>query len=106
MEVNITYLILGMALVTYLPRALPLFLFARIDLPPTLLRWLAYVPAAVLAALLAPAIFRPEGFWDFSIDNLFLLAAIPTFFVAIITRSMIWSIVAGMLVFAGLQILI
>jgi len=98
-----TWLILGMALVTYLPRALPLFLLAEIDLPPAFLRWVAYVPGAVLAALLAPSIFQPEGFWDISMDNLFFLAAIPTFLVAIITKSMIWSLLVGMLAFAGLQ---
>ncbi|HEY3315216.1 MAG TPA: AzlD domain-containing protein, partial [Bacillota bacterium] len=43
----------GMALVTYLPRMLPLVVLSRFKLPPAVLRWLSFVPVAVLSALLA-----------------------------------------------------
>ena len=47
-------LILGMALVTYIPRVAPLLLLSSRQLNPHLMRWLEMVPPAVLAALLAP----------------------------------------------------
>jgi len=55
MEVRpeILALVLGCALVTALPRVLPLVALSRLQLPPWLAGWLRYVPIAVLAALLA-----------------------------------------------------
>ena len=47
-------IILGMTLVTYIPRALP-FLFAGAKpLPPVVRRFLEYLPACALGALLVP----------------------------------------------------
>ena len=43
--------ILGCALVPFLPRVLPLMLFSRMELPEWGVRWLHYVPIAVMAAL-------------------------------------------------------
>lgn len=45
-------LILGMMLVTYLPRLLPLAVLARRPLPPLLRRFLQYIPYAALGALI------------------------------------------------------
>src|SRR5207245_3037398 len=55
MEVRpeILALVLGCALVTAVPRVLPLVALSRLQLPPWLADWLRYVPLAVLAALLA-----------------------------------------------------
>src|SRR3989442_11429564 len=55
MEVRpeILALVLGCALVTAVPRVLPLVALSRLQLPPWLADWLRYVPIAVLAALLA-----------------------------------------------------
>lgn len=55
--------ILLMALVTYLPRVLPALFLSRVRLPRLLERWLASIPVAVLAALLAPALFAPKATW-------------------------------------------
>lgn len=93
----------GMGLVTYLPRALPLWLFTSRDLPPLVVTWLRYVPVAVLAAMLLPSLMMPEGHIDLGINNLFLWAAIPTFIVAAKTRSLFASVIVGMLLVAGLR---
>lgn len=64
--------ILGMAAVTYVPRVLPLLVLARRTLPDAVTRWLGFIPAAVLAAMLLPALtVRDQGF-DFSEQNVFL----------------------------------
>jgi len=57
-----TYLvILGMALVTYLPRAIPLVFFNNLKIPALLQRFLKYVPFAILGALIFPGIFSSTG---------------------------------------------
>lgn len=45
-------LILGMMLVTYLPRLLPLAALAQRPLPPRVRRFLSYIPYAALGALI------------------------------------------------------
>lgn len=45
-------LVLACALVTALPRVLPLVVLSRVQLPPLVTAWLRYVPLAVLQALL------------------------------------------------------
>lgn len=103
MSKQVVLLIIGMTMVSFIPRALPLILFNKKNLPPILVKWLSFIPAAVLAALLAPDLFIPMGSWDFSFTNLYLLAAIPTIGIALVSRSMIWTLLAGMGSFAFLQ---
>jgi len=88
--------IAGMSLVTAVPRILPLTLLAGRALPPALLRCLSFVPAAVLSALLAPELLVRDGALSLGPDNLFLLAAVPTFLVAWFSGSLFGCIAAGM----------
>lgn len=102
MDQKIVFLtILGMALVTYLPRVLPVWLLASRPLPQPVIIWLRYVPAAVLSAMLFPSLLIQEGQLNISLDNLYLLAAIPTLLVAWKTRSLFGAVVVGMLVVAA-----
>lgn len=94
-------LILGMALVTYIPRVAPLMLLSSRDLNPLLMRWLEMVPPAVLAALLAPELLlasAPEGGKALfvSVDNVFLLASLPTFAVGWLSGSFFGTVAVGM----------
>jgi branched-subunit amino acid transport protein len=100
-------LILGMALVTYLPRLLPLWLLSSRRLPPLLIRWLELIPPAVLAALLAPGLLldKENGayFLHLGLDNTFLAAAFPTMLAAWFTRSFFGAVAAGMVSVALLR---
>lgn len=90
-------LILGMAAVTYIPRLLPLWLLSSREVPPAVMRWLEMVPPAVLAALLAPALFLNDNDSLFiSMDNVFLLAAAPTLAIGWITKSFFGTVAVGM----------
>ncbi len=51
---NIKYLIIGMMLVTMLPRILPFFLFDTEKMPKGVKTFLSYVPYTVLGALVLP----------------------------------------------------
>lgn len=94
-------LIAGMALVTYIPRVIPLLLLSSRELNPLLMRWLEMVPPAVLAALLAPELLLqkgPSGEPELFIasSNVFLLAAIPTFAVGWLSKSFFGTVAVGM----------
>ena len=90
--------IMGMAVVTYLPRVLPLFVLSGKKLPEWMISCLGFVPPAVLAAMLLPAIVLKEGKLNLSMDNLFLWAALPTFAAAVLTKNLFIPVVVGMLV--------
>ena len=53
----IWWTILGMAIVTYIPRAIPLTFLEGRELPPVVQNVLRNIPFAVLGALIFPAIF-------------------------------------------------
>lgn len=92
--------IAGMAVVTYVPRALPLLALARRGLNPAFERWLSFVPTAVLSAMLAQSLIVRDGEFVFAPTNIFLAAAIPTFLVSICTRSFFGAVAVGMAVVA------
>jgi len=97
----VLFTMLGMGLVTYIPRLLPVWLFSDKSLPPLVVAWLRYVPAAVLAAMLLPSLLLVEdNRLNFGSDNFFLWAALPTFFVAWKTKSLFGSVITGMLIVA------
>ena len=58
---TIYIMIFGMALVTFLPRILPLVFFRNINLSPFFLRFLRYIPYTILGALIFPGIFFSTG---------------------------------------------
>jgi len=94
---KVFYTILGMSVVTYLPRVLPLILLSYKTLPKVVSSWLSFVPVAVLSAMLFPALFIKNSQINFSFDNLFLWAAPITIFVAWKTKSLFGSVIIGML---------
>jgi branched-subunit amino acid transport protein len=100
------FLFVVMALVTYLPRMLPLVVLSRFSLPPVLLRWLGFVPVSVLSALLAKELLFEDGALITTAVHPQLLAAVPTFLVAAITRSLMGSVLTGIGAVAVLRLLL
>lgn len=101
------WLIAGMAAVTYIPRLAPLVLFSSRTLHPWILRWLAMIPPAVLAALLAPELLlatvdaKKELFLTW--HNVFLLASLPSIAVGWFSKSFFATVATGMLAVALLR---
>jgi branched-subunit amino acid transport protein len=96
MEVNGTVFlaIVCAAAVTFLPRVLPLMLLSRIQLPDWALRWLGHIPIAVMAALVGQELIRLEAGFHLA-SHMDLLAGVLTFFVAARTRSLLWTVLFG-----------
>ena len=89
-------LILGMALVTYLPRVLPMLVLSNRSVPEKISKWMSFVPVSIFAAL----IFSDVFFWEsqFNVNpivNIKLLPSVLVFIVAYKTKSLLWSMVLG-----------
>jgi branched-subunit amino acid transport protein len=93
--------ILGAALVTFLPRVLPLMLLSRLDLPEWVERWLHYVPVSVMAALIAQELFTEDG--KISLHWPEICAALPAVIFAVWKRSLLGTVLAGMLAIMAIR---
>jgi branched-subunit amino acid transport protein len=94
-------LLLGMGLVTYIPRWIPLFFLTRRSLPPLIIKWLDLIPAAILSALLLPALVTTGEPLHFTLYLPQLWVAVPTLIFALWTRSL-GGTVLGMFLFDGM----
>ena len=97
--------ILGMALVTYLPRLLPAWFLRGRRLHPFIEAWLKYVPVAVLAALLLPSLLIEGEQIHLAWDNLYLWAALPCIFIAWKWKSLFGTVLVGMVLVALARLL-
>lgn len=88
--------IVGVSIGTYLLRLSFIELWKWLTVPPILMRALDYVPAAVLAALVMPALMRSGGAVDLSVDNLRLYAGLLAALVAWYSRNMLLTLAVGM----------
>ena len=93
------YLITGMGLVTYIPRWLPLFSLTRRKLPEVVIEWLDLIPAAILSALLLPALVTTGEPRQIDLFQPGLLVALPTLAFALKTKSLGGTVLLGMLLF-------
>jgi branched-subunit amino acid transport protein len=93
-------MIAGMALVTFIPRAIPMLLGRELALPRWVRRWLSYFPYAALGSLIFPGILsvvagRP---W------IGLAAGGAAALLALKARNAIFPVLAAIAVAVGLQL--
>lgn len=86
----------GMGLVTYLPRLLPILFLSGRTLKPLLVAWLRLVPPAVLSAMLLPSLLIPGKEVDLGFGNIFFWTALIAFPVAWKSKSLFATVLVGM----------
>ncbi len=104
---ELVLLIFLMTVVTFIPRVVPILLLSRRTMPEPVERWLSYVPVAVLAALLAPALVAPAGEVNlaFTVNPAFWVS-IPVFAIAFLTRNLFITVLSGMVLIALVRLFI
>jgi branched-subunit amino acid transport protein len=93
---NEILLILGMMLVTFGVRYPMLAIVGRLQLPPSVIRALGYVPVAVLTGIIVPEVVMPQDRIDIGINNAYLVAGILAVIVSWRTKNLLATIVIGM----------
>lgn len=88
--------IIGMAVVTYLPRLIPTIYLSGKQLQPLFSAWLKLIPPAVLSAMLVPSLLIRGDEVSFSLDNLFLWVALIAFPIAWKFNSLSATVLVGM----------
>ncbi len=105
MEKEVLLILIGMSLVTFLPRMLPIAILSKVNLPNWFLTWLKYIPVAVLSALLAPTLFMQGNHVALHFSNKALWASIPCFFIAARTKNLFLTVSVGILAMFLLQLI-
>lgn len=89
---NSILIVLGMAVVTYIPRMLPMVLLQNLRLQPYIKRFLSFIPFAALGALIFPEIlFSTE-----SIPSSIVGASLAVL-LAFYTKNLIIIVLSGIL---------
>ena len=92
-------------LLTFVLRWSFIALIDSLEMPVAVHRALRFVPAAVLAAIILPAVVVQDGEIALSASNLRLFAAVAAAVVAWRTRSIFYTIATGMVVLWTLEAL-
>ncbi len=93
-----------MALVTAVPRILPVGFLAGKRMPFWFVVWLKYVPIAILAAMLITDVTWKDGALDLSpATNLSLHSTLLAFLIAWYSRSLFATVAGGVMVLALLR---
>ena len=98
-------LIAGMALIAFFTRAVFILPGSHLRLPPTAEGVLRYAPAAALVAIVVPDIALTHGAFAISIENPRLIGGLVAFALAAATRSILATIVGGMLAFTLVRLI-
>ncbi|AQG99335.1 AzlD domain-containing protein [Caballeronia cordobensis] len=97
---NYVWLILGMALVTYVIRAAVFVLGERLPFPPVVRTALSFVPVTVLTAIIVPMTVSPHGDGaEITWRNPQLVAALVAVIVCVFTKRPLVTIAVSLAVF-------
>jgi branched-subunit amino acid transport protein len=99
-----TVTIMGMAVITFVIKALVFILGDRVRFSPTLKLALGFVPVTVLTAIIVPMVLAPHGqALELSWRNPQLVAALFSVLLCAATRRQLLTILSGLAVFFGWQ---
>jgi branched-subunit amino acid transport protein len=101
MRISILILILGMGIVTILPRFFPMAFLTRWVIPERVRVGLGYIPISILSAIVFPILFF-NGEGRMEIQPHYLLSSIPVFLFAWKVKSLWGSVILGMAIYWGL----
>lgn len=91
--------VIGMGLATFIPRWLPLIWLSGRDINPLFVRWLKFVPAGILSALVMPSVLVNPATHEISLWRPEFLVALPTLAFGWWSRSLGGTVIVGMLLF-------
>ncbi|AXN40649.1 AzlD domain-containing protein [Peribacillus butanolivorans] len=101
MSFNLTIIlvILGCAIVTLIPRIIPFLVVRNITLPVPITKWLSFIPICILTALVVDSIIIEDESL-ISIDWSVLTVIVPTLIIALWTKSLSVTVIAGIVFMA------
>jgi branched-subunit amino acid transport protein len=93
-DLSLLLIILGCALVTFVPRITPFVLIRNLKLPQPLLKFLNYIPVCLLTSLIVQGVIVKNDS-EVSIDWHTLIIIIPTLLTALKSKSLLLTVLVG-----------
>lgn len=87
-------LLVGCMLVTLIPRVVPFLIARNFTISKPVEKWLSFLPVCIFTGLIVESLLQTEGA-SFGIKWSVLLATIPTFIVALLTKSLLATVLFG-----------
>ncbi|MGE7110242.1 AzlD domain-containing protein [Lysinibacillus sp. NPDC047702] len=97
------WLIIGCALVTWLPRVIPFIFVRNVKLPEVVLKWLSFIPVCILSALVIENLLDTDSGKFVTLDWPVFLTFVPTLIIALLTKSLSITVVAGVIIMAAVR---
>lgn len=105
LNLSLLWIILACAVVTFIPRVMPFVVIRKIKLPDPVIKWLSFIPICIFTALVVDSLLiQDEG--SLAIDWHVLIAIIPTLVVALWTKSLALTVIAGIVSMAAFNIIL
>ncbi|MFT8319642.1 MAG: AzlD domain-containing protein [Bacillus sp. (in: firmicutes)] len=98
-------LLLGCTLVTIIPRILPFILVRNFSIPALVEKWLSYIPICIFTGLIVESFLTTDAN-GFQLNWNYLLAAVPTFIIAVKTKSLLTTVLIGVFCMALIRLLL
>lgn len=88
-------ILLGCALVTWLPRIAPFVISKKVTFPKKLEHFLSFLPMCILMALFVSSLFVPndKGLPTFNFEN--IIASVPPIVMGILTKSLMVTVIVA-----------
>lgn len=104
-EPAILWIIIGCAIVTWIPRIAPFAFVRSIQLPDVMLKWLSYIPVCILSALVIEQLLTKENAFVV-IDWPIFIAFLPSLLVAVFTKSLSLTVLVGVVTMAAIRVVL
>ncbi len=98
MDQRIVFIIIGMAVVTYLPRLIPLIALSNMKMPKLIEKWLNYIPVSVFSALIFPAILIQNGKLSLSLSNSQIWASLICLIIILKSKNLALTVLTGIMI--------
>lgn len=96
---TILIVVIGLALMNFSLRFIPLATLSRITLPEPLMRWLSFVPVSVMGALFAKEVLLPSAEFDMPLQNPGIYGALVSMLVYRLSKSFVGATLSGVISF-------
>ena len=96
-NLSLLLLILACGLVTWIPRIAPFIFSKKVTFSPFWKKFMTYIPMCILTALLVQnlLIIEEGKLTTINLEN--LLVTLPTLAVAFVTKSLMWTVIFGII---------
>lgn len=103
MRTEVVITIAAMAAATFFTRFASPAMLGGSGISPRLKRFLKHVPTAILTALIAPALFAPQGYIELSTGNSYLIAGTVAALLAYFRQPPIVTMGGGMVTMLAIR---